>query len=367
MRPSPKSGQRTCYIFIPMNAVARITLLLFIYAITWQAVYGQAVFPEPNQDRALALESAESVRTQGVLKTLYQSARAGDSRQVLDTLQAVERNDNWPVAAREYLIWSFAQGLADMESNIIGREVLDYLSAYRPQTLVAHDDRSDRGVPLFNIPVAAAGLRNSWARQQAALDAKILFQYDPAAWINAYLGADPAERRGFIDALDFATDEQLLGLGSSALERLGEQAALTGVAGRSALLLGDLELLQATLSLGSGPDIHRILKAASLNLDAEDNKQLLLHTIHLDLGNKAGLAIAQLAPALLDDPEVRDRMFNMLENRNLGTSAALVLGSSTNPEIRGRLNALANRKDGLASKRASLAIASDLQPREANR
>ncbi len=350
-----------------MNNLSRITLFLFTFLLPWQGVYGQAVFPEPNWDRALALESVKSVRTDGALKELYQSARASDSGQVLKSLVAIEQNGNWPVPAREYTIWAFTRGLADMKFNIVGPQVLDYLSKYRSQTWVAHDDRSDIGIPLFNIPVAATGLRNSWTRQQAAVQAELLFQYDPAAWISTYLEAGPAGRSGFADALDLASDETLLKLGHSALEQLNDQPSLTAVAGKAALMLGDPELLQHTITLGSGPDLHRILKAASLSLDAEEIKQILFHTLHLGSDNKAGLAIAQLAPVLLDDPEVCDRMFSTLDDRNLGTSAALVLGSSTNPEIRDRLKTLADAKDGLASRRASLAITGGLRSREANR
>ena len=96
-------------------------------------------------------------------------------------------------------------------------------------------------------------------------------------------------------------------------------------------------MLQYTIALGSGPDLHPILKATSVSLDAESKKQLLFLIIRLGPDNKAGLAIAHLAPALLDDPEVRDKMFRMLENRNLGSSAALVLGSNSDPLIHDRL------------------------------
>ena len=350
-----------------MKAALRITLLLFTSLLPWQAVYGQAAFPEPNWGRALAVETAQSIDTDSVLKTLYQSARAGDNRQVLDALSAVEQNNDWPVPAREYIIWSFAIGLSDMDMNTVSPEVLDYLSTYEHRTLVAHDDRDSVGVPLFNISAAAAGARNSWARQQGRSRAEILFQKDPALWINAYLEAGPAERRGFIGALDFASDQQLDALARSAIERLAGQPGLTAVAGKSALILGDRNLLQHTLDLGSGPDLHHILKAASKSLNANEKRALLFHVIRHGPNTKAGLAIAQLAPSLLDDPAVREKMFEILESRDLGSSAALVLGSSTEPAIHARLNTIAAGKEGLASQRASLAIDAGHQGREAGR
>lgn len=354
-------------IMHPMKAAVRITLILYTCLLPWQPVYGQAAFPEPNWNRAMAVESVASVDTGKVLKTLYQSARSGASEQLLDKLLAVERNAAWPVPAREYIIWSFTLGLADLDVNTVSPEVLDYLSAYQPRTLVAHDDRDSVGVPLFNIRAAAMGVRHSWARRHGASKAELLLRNDPALWINTYIEADPAARRGFTDALDFASDEQLRDLARSAIERLADHPGLTAIAGKSALFLEDRKLLQLTLTLGSGPDLHHILRAVSWSLDAQDRKQLLLQTIHLGPDHTAGLAIAQLAPALLDDPEVRETMFGMLDHRNLGTSAALVLSSSPDPEIRRRLNTLAGGKLGLTSKRASLAISAGLQTREADR
>ncbi len=348
-----------------MKAAAQIALILFTCLLPLRTVYGQAAFPEPNWDRALAVETAQSIDTDSVLKTLYQPARAGYNRQVLDTLLAIEQNSDWPVPAREYTIWSFAIGLSDMNVNTVGPEVLEYLSAYQPRTLVAHDDRDNVGVPLFNISVAAAGVHNSWARQQGRSRAERLFQNDPALWINAYLDAGPAERRGFTDALDFASDKQLDALARSAIEHLNDHPGLTAVAGKSALILGDRDLLQHTLALGSGPYLHHVLKAASKSLDANENKALLFQAIRHDPDTKAGLAIAQLAPALLDDPAVREKMFQILESRDLGSSAAMVLGSSPDPAIRARLNTIAASKEGLASQRASLAIGAGHQGREA--
>ena len=91
------------------------------------------------------------------------------------------------------------------------------------------------------------------------------------------------------------------------------------------------------------------------------------HVIRTGPEKNAGLAIAQLAPGLLDDPDVREKMFIMLENLELGTSAALVLGSSSNPEVRSRLENVAGGKEGRASHRASIAINSSYEKMEGTR
>ncbi len=348
-----------------MKTISRIGLILYVCLIPWQQVYGQMGFAEPNWDRALAVNAAKSVDTNQVLKTLYQSTQAGNSTQVLETLHAVQQNEGWPVPAREYTIWSFTIGLADMRVNSVSARVLNYLSAYELRTLVAHDDRDSVGVPLFNIRVAASGVRNSWARQLGESKAGKLLQSDSARWIDAYIDATATERRGFSDALDFASDEQLEALARSAIERLADHPDLTVIAGKSAIILDDQNLLQQTLSFGSGPELHHILRAASASLDAEGNRALLFHVISRGPELNAGLAIAQLAPALLDNLAVREKMFEMLGSQNLGASAALVLGSSSDPEIRARIKSIAAEKDGLISKRASLAVATSSQGMEA--
>jgi hypothetical protein len=348
---------------LPVKFVTRISLILFICLLHWQQVYGQSDFPQPNWDRAIAVNTAKSINTNNVLRALYQSSRAGDSRQVMEILLAVERNDNWPVPAREYTIWAFTIGLSDMAVNSVSTEVLDYLSAYRPRTLVAHDDRDSVGVPLYNISAAAAGVYNSWARQRGADRAEALLQSDPDEWTDAFLRAGPAARKGFSDTLQFASDQQLNTLVPYAIKHLTEHPELTAVAGQSALILADLNLLQQTLALGSGPELHRILQAASQVLDVEEKKILLFQTIHQGPDRMAGLAIAQLAPALLNDPVVQEKMFEMLENRELGSSAALILGSSKDSKIRERLRRTAVANNGLASQRASLAIATERHKR----
>jgi hypothetical protein len=335
-----------------------LSQLLVLALVLLQPVHAQTTMRGPNWDRAMAIRSAASIDSDNVLKTLYLSARTGESEQLLNALIAIEHNDDWPVPAREQTIWSFTLGLSDMDFNSIGPKVLDYLSEYAPRTLVAHDDRNDMGVPLFNIQAAAAGARNSWVRQQASLRAEILFQKDTPAWIEAFLQAGPVERKGFADAL-------LLDLGHLALEHLGDQPGLTAIAGKSALILGDREMLEYTIALGSGPDLHPVLKASSMSLDSISKKELLFLTIHLGPDNKAGLAIAHLVPALLDDPEVRDSLFGMLGNSNLGSSAALVLGASPDPEIQNRLSTLAGGKNDLVSRRASMAIDIRPDPRQA--
>ena len=59
---------------------------------------------------------------------------------------------------------------------------------------------------------------------------------------------------------------------------------------------------------------------------------------------------------MLDQSDTSELMFKMLDNRELGSAAALVLSRSKYPEIHQRLALIATDKNTLASKRAALAI-----------
>jgi hypothetical protein len=328
---------------------------------------GQTVMPEPNWDRSLALETIHKTDAQATLKPLFQMARAGSNRELLDALSSIIQDPGMPAPVKDFTIFSFTLGLSDLDANTVNPQVLDFLSTYEARTLVARDDHPRMAVPLFNIQAAAAGVQNRWDRQQAAARATSLLQEHPDQWIPSYLAAGPAGRRGFVDALDFASPEQLRGLGWSALALLDEKPELTLVTARAGMDSGDFELLRQSISRGDGPGLSRVLEAASRKLSAEERIALLDYSLQLGSDTKAALAIAQLAPALLDQAAVRKLLFSTLADRNLGAAAALVLGASPDREIQAHLSEIAAKKEGLAPQRAALAISTGRADREAER
>jgi len=331
-----------------------ITVLFFL--VSSLNLYAQLNIPEPNWDRTLALQTIGKTDSQVILKPLYQMARAGKSEPLLDSLSTIGRDLGIPAPTRDYLVFSFTLGLSDLDANSVSSEVLDFLSGYEARTLVAHEEHPALAVPLFNVRAAAAGVRNRWDRQTAFIRAESLLPEPADRWVSSYLNTNPAGRRGFVDALDFASPEQLRGLGWSALAQIEEKPELTLITARAGLDSGDFELLQQSISHGSGPDLSRVLETASRKLSAEDSIALLEHSLRLGSDSTAALAIAQLAPVRLDEPAVRDMLFNTLADRNLGATAALVLGASPDPEIQARLSEIASKEDGLARQRAALAL-----------
>ena len=339
-----------------MKAAINCLLVVLFCLIPSLNLHGQTAMPEPNWDRSLAVRTIHKADAQATLKPLFQMARAGSNQELLDALSAIVLDPGMPAPAKDYMVFSFTLGLSDLDANSVSPKVLDFLSTYQARTLVAHDDHPHMAVPLFNVQAAAAGVQNSWDRQQAVTRATSLLQDHPEQWISSYLAAGQAGRRGFVDSLDFAPSGQLRELGWSALALLDEKPELTLVTARAGMNSGDFELLRQSISRGDGPGLSRVLDAASRKLSAEENINLLEHSLQLGSDTKAALAIAQLSPALLDEPAVRKILFSTLADRNLGAAAAMVLGASSNPEIQAQLSEIASKKEGLARQRAELAI-----------
>jgi len=331
-------------------------LILFFFLSCSLSAQGQSALAEPNWDRNLAVHSANSSDNKQALKVLYQLARDGDNEALLASLKLSASDTTLSAPARDWLLFSFALGLSEMDANSVNTAVLDFLSSYEVRTLVPHDDFPNHAVPLFNVPAATAGVRNLWQRQLAADKAQQLLDGPVDAWIAAYLAAGPADRRGFVDSLEFASIEQLQLLGWSALAQLEKQEDLTVIAARASLESGDLELLQQTINRGSGPEMPRILAAAALEFSPEQSGEVLNYLLHSGSDSKAALAIALLAPGRLGEENIREMLFSTLPKQNLGAAAALVLGASKDKQIQQRLSEIAAGKAGPAQQRAALAI-----------
>ena len=319
-------------------------------------VFAQRQTQDPLWDRSTALKTVDRVQAMDSLRALYEMARSGNEAGLLSELSGIASDPNLPDPARDYVIYRFTLGLGDMEIDAVSPAVIGWLSNYPPATLVAHEDHPRHAVPLFNVRAAAHGVINGWERQKAVIEAERLLGEAPDQYVSAYLDASTAGQRGFIEALEFASTEQSAELSRAAVEQLAVSPELTLVAARAAIGSGEMELLRRSIALGQGPGLARALKEAAAGLNAEETAALLKYTMELGSRSKAALAIAQLAPGKLDDPAVRDLMFEALTNQPLGASAALVLGSSADPEIQSRLSEIAAGEEGLEKQRAQMAI-----------
>lgn len=338
-----------------MKAANCFSLLLLIFTLPVQ-LSAMSPIAEPNWDRAEAISTVDKAGTVDALKPLFQMARAGNDQQLLAALDEIARDTSLQGPQRDYLLFKFTTGLADLDSDSVSPEVIAWLSSYPSETLVAHDDHPYRGVPLYNVRAAAHGVKNHWQRQNSAIEAERLAHEAPDRFVAAYLQAGPASRRGFTDAIEFVSPEKSQQLAESALAQVSANSELTLITVQTALRSGNRDLLRQAIASGGGPEMARAFAVVSAELDAEESAALLSHVLEQESTTKAALAIAQLAPARLDSPAVRDLLFTTLANRDLGASAALVLGASKNKEIQERLSEIASNREGLEKQRAKLAI-----------
>lgn len=337
------------------TSIIRKLALLICLTISF-AIQAQIRMQEPNWDRGLALQAVRNSDTQAMLKPLFHMARSGNTNDLLDALHSIQTDSDLSAPVRDYLLFSFTLGLADLDADLVSPDVLNNLSGYQVRTRVAHDEYPSMGVALFNIRAAAAGVRHARDRQLASRRALELMRGPADQWLLSYRAEGISGRRGFVDVLEFTPADQVQTLGHSALAQIDAIPELTVIAARAGLQTGDFALLRESITRGGGTELPGILKSASGELSAEQNIRLLEHVLESGSDTVAGLAIAQLAPDHLDQAEVREMLFSSLANRKLGAGAALVLGASEDPEIQHRLTQIASQKTGLEQQRARLAI-----------
>ncbi len=335
-----------------------ISILCACLAMVWLPAEARDIMPEPNWTRPAALEAAQTGAAPAILKPLFQFAREGRQSELLIALAALEDDGDLPVPAREYVLFTFAQGLADLPPGSVGSEVIDHLLGYEPRTLVPHDHHTYAGVPLFNIRAAAAGTASEWERQSAWMRSTRLLEQGAKVWLEAYLAAGTVQRRGFAEALDSATGPQLKEVGVLALEQLPASPSLTIIAARAGILLDDHLLVQQSVARGNGPDLVVALRQAASSFEDWQIKDILAHSMEQAGPVNASLAMAELGPGLMDQPDVVSLLFSTLGERELGASAALLLSASPDPGVRAHLSRLAAENQGLASRRAALAVGS---------
>jgi len=289
---------------------------------------------------------------------LRQLVRAGDKRGTLAYLQSMDRDPQLPAPARERLYLEFVNALRQEAPRTVDQAVLDYLFAYPVTVFVPDEDHPRNSVPLFNVHSATAGLDNTWTREEAVVRGASLIQRGPRYLVNAYSGANnEAERRGLLDALSNASGPQRQAIAEASLDEVETHAELAEVAGNAALLNEDSDLLEHLLARTHGNGVHRLLRSSALLFSREQNARLLGAALDSGSVETASLAIAELAPGLAGDASSMDRIFSLLGNPQLGSSAALALAAQADPVIATRLEALAaGEGQPLAAARAHLAL-----------
>lgn len=311
--------------------------------------------PPPNWDRELALKTAGMTQNGPELNEWFGMLRRGGGAELLAVIKKYSSDRVLAAPVREKQLFRFTQGLADFAAALIPADLLDFLAAYSPQTLVPHPEDASIAVPLFNIPAAAQGIINGVDRQRGEVRSARLLETNPGAWIPGYLAASTPARAGFIEALDEASVQQMENLKQSALQSLRERPELFAVAGTAALVSADQEALVYLVTHFQGAAMAPLLRSAAGQLSVSEQAILLLAAVESAPAENAALAIALLAPGLYTMPKVTDRMFDLLKDPALGSAAALTLARHPDPEVRLRLNGLSEGHEAVAV-RARLAL-----------
>jgi hypothetical protein len=281
--------------------------------------------PSPGWDRELALETAMRTDIGGELGQLFALARERQDEALLQQLAQLELDDALSIPTRELLLYRFTQGLGDLAPGAVGDPVLDYLADYRVRTLVPHEERPSAGVPLFNIPSAARGVLNSWERREAQTRAARALGAPATQWVDAFALAGPQARKGFLDALEYASPLQLSHIGTEAAGRLSTEPGLSLLAGRSALLGGDQHLLEHVLISGGGSGLAALFRAIPDAFSSAQSLRLLQTAIEHASPEIATLAIAGIGPRLVSDPAGFELLQSASEDSRLGPAIRLAL------------------------------------------
>lgn len=329
--------------------------LLILSLLSTPLTYAQTSMP-PNWNEADALAVIGRVDTAPEVQNMRLLMQKGDSAALLESAIAIRENTSWPAPAREFVLFSLAQSLSDIPPGLIDNSVTDYLSAQQPTVRVAHPDRPTASVPMFNIAAATAGALAEWERTAARSRANELIRTGRQHWLEAYLEASPVERGGFrVSAATYA-DPDLSGLADLALQKSVSHPELTVIATMAGLRLGDADMVGQSLARNRQPGLPEMMRASRDVFQPAELQQILRDAIHLSPAPTASIVIAEIAPTLLDQSAVRDLMFELLANRELGASAALVLSSSPSGRIHRRLAEVAASDSGMAAQRAGLAL-----------
>ena len=327
-------------------------LLLSVFPLS---LWAHEPLQTPNWDRDLALLEARQFSNDQQLETWFNQLRHDKAGEVLEDVRAFALSTDLSSPVKELQLLRFTQGLADFPTSSVSPDLVNFLGSYKPQTLVAHEENNFSAVPLFNIPAAARGLKNNQERLAGQLRSAQLLETDSESWVQSYVSASQAMQRGFVDELQFASLDQLEQLGQSAINSLEKAPNLSRVIGAIALYSKDIAILEEVVCHQTGAHLAPLLREVSIRLPESERIQLLHTAVASAPAANAALTVALLTPDLHNSTKVTATLFSLLDDGELGSSAALALGRHPDPEVSSRLHVLARQK-GQSSRRAHMAL-----------
>jgi hypothetical protein len=332
-----------------------LSALLAIFGLALHAgSYGQS--PVLQWDRNSAMAAVRAVDIDAAVYEISELTSLADGVKTLARLKQIETRSDWPLPAREAVVYQFTRSLAELPRDAVATEVMQHLRNYQAQTLVPHEDHGEHSVPLFNIRAAAAGVESGWQRAESGIEAAMLLETNPTALVSAYIASThPIQQAGYLDALQHAGIADVVAVQNIALEQLGESPGLTPMLGVTATLTSDVFAVEQLLVNGRGQGLSSTLKKLDKRLQIADTAALLDFAIQQAPASNATLAIAAWWPRLKHDSVTRDLMIDLLTDPTLGASASLALAQSPDIQTIKALQDIA-KGDSVAAQRAQMAL-----------
>ena len=312
--------------------------------------------PATQWDRGSAMAAVRTINIEEAVDEISNIYLLIDKESALNELRNIENRSDWPLPAREAVIFQFTRSLADLPRAAVSTAVMQHLQNYQARILVPHEDHGDVYVPLFNIRAAATGVENTWQRVEFALEADKLLNSNPAALVAGYVdSSNHNQRSAYLDSLQHADLAAVVTVQDIVLQQIDEMSVLTPVLGTTTAITQDILAIKQLLTNGQGVGLSSALKQLNLQLPLSDTAALLQFSIHQAPASNATLAIAAWWPRLSHEADIRDLMVEILADPALGASAALALAQ--NPDIQ-TIKTLQDtaRGDSVAARRAQMAL-----------
>lgn len=316
---------------VTMRRRLAFSTLLVVSGLAFQA---QAIDYSPDRqwDRSSAMAAVRSVNIDIAVKEIGDISSLADAASTLNNLKTLETRNDWPLPAREAVVYQFTRSLAELPRDAVAAEVMQYLHGFQARVLVPHEDHGGASVPLFNVRGAAAGVENGWQRTEFATEAATLLATEPEILVSVYAeSTNHNQRSGYLDALRHTDMETVEAVQRIALERPGGLSGLGSLLGLTTTITTDTYAIEKLLINGRGAGLSSALVNLDKQLQASETATLLAFAIQQAPAGNATLAIAAWWPRLRHDPATRDLMVDLLADPVLATSAALALAQS--PDI----------------------------------
>ena len=307
-------------------------------------------------DRSSAMAAVRSHNIDIAVNEIGNVSSLNDAAATLSNLKNIENRGDWPLPAREAVVYQFTRSLAELPRAAVARDVMEYLRNFEALTLVPHEDHGDAFVPLFNIRGAAAGVENGWQRAEFANEAATLLATRPAVLVESYNhSGNHNQRSGYLDALRYADMVDVIAVQDIVLHKLGAEPKLTALLGVTAELTADTDAIQQLLINGRGAGLSSTLMQLDKQLQLSETAALLAYAVQQAPAGNATLAMAAWWPRLRHEPATRDLLVDLLADPGLGASAALALAQ--NPDIQ-TIKILQDTASGdsAAARRAQMAL-----------